>query len=414
MNNINRVLVKSQAKSIIKGKVFKLFLISLIVSLLAGGVTNIFNLSSNIEYLTGINDYLYSDDFFGSDSDDYDDYGNYYNFGDDGNYYGYDEDGDYYGGNDLDYFNNYGTDNYDNDSENPIESFTYDQDDDTSIIDGADSATIFGIGASAITSILSFSTIVTIIFLPLTVTLAGIYLSIIRRNPDDEFSLGTELGGLFKNSFNNTFFKKLVVIILKELIATLLTLLFIIPGIIFNYSSYFAYQIMSDNPNLKPSEAIKLSKKMIKGNRTELFVLDLSFIPWYLLTAITLGIANIYVIPYVSTTKALYYENFRLRALSEGRITPDDFLSKEELNAKYNQNTWQSPNGYDNQNVNSQYYQTDYSQNNTAYNANNYYQPQQDNSSSGQNDDYYYTPPKEESSPQPENDPENDNDKNNM
>ena len=47
----------------------------------------------------------------------------------------------------------------------------------------------------------------------------------------------------------------------------LLAILFIIPGIIFSYSAYFSSQIMNDYPNLKPTEAIKLSKKMIKGNR---------------------------------------------------------------------------------------------------------------------------------------------------
>lgn len=92
---------------------------------------------------------------------------------------------------------------------------------------------------------------------------------------------------------------------------------------------------MCENPNLKPTEALKLSKKMVAGNRGELFALDLSFIGWWLLTCITFGIASIYVIPYYFTTQALDYENFKLRALQEGKITEDDFLSQEQRAAKY-------------------------------------------------------------------------------
>ena len=92
---------------------------------------------------------------------------------------------------------------------------------------------------------------------------------------------------------------------------------------------------MCENPNLKPTEALKLSKKMVAGNRGELFALDLSFIGWWILTCITFGIASIYVVPYYFTTQALYYENFKLRALQEGKITEDDFLSQEQRAAKY-------------------------------------------------------------------------------
>ena len=99
----------------------------------------------------------------------------------------------------------------------------------------------------------------------------------------------------------------------------MLSILFLIPGIVFNYSSYFAFEIMAEYPELSPWQAISLSKKMVKGNRTELFVLDLSFIPWMLLCVFIFPV--IYVWPYMFTTRSLYYENFTLRALSIHRIT---------------------------------------------------------------------------------------------
>ena len=97
---------------------------------------------------------------------------------------------------------------------------------------------------------------------------------------------------------------------------------------------------------------------MVAGNRGELFALDLSFIGWWLLTCITFGIASIYVVPYYFTTQALYYENFKLRALQEGKITEDDFLSQEQRAAKYAfagaQNSNQNYN--DNNNQSNYYY----------------------------------------------------------
>ena len=63
--------------------------------------------------------------------------------------------------------------------------------------------------------------------------------------------------------------------------------------------------------------------------------MNLSFIPWYILCTLTCGLGYIYVAPYLEATNALYYENFRIRALQEGRITEDDFLSDNQIRAKY-------------------------------------------------------------------------------
>lgn len=85
------------------------------------------------------------------------------------------------------------------------------------------------------------------------------------------------------------------------------SLLLIIPGIIKSYSYAMSNYIMADNPEVGALEAITKSRKMMKGHKFRLFVLDLSFIFWYLLVAITFGIAGIYVDPYVQATKANFY-----------------------------------------------------------------------------------------------------------
>ena len=41
---------------------------------------------------------------------------------------------------------------------------------------------------------------------------------------------------------------------------------------------------------------------------------------------VTFGIASIYVLPYYNTTMALYYENFKIRAMQEGNLSTWDYV----------------------------------------------------------------------------------------
>ena len=49
----------------------------------------------------------------------------------------------------------------------------------------------------------------------------------------------------------------------------------------------------------------------MNGHKFDLFVLQLSVFWWYMLSAITFGIAYIYVIPYVSATTANFYNSIK-------------------------------------------------------------------------------------------------------
>lgn len=321
MNNINRSLVKSQAKQIIKDKIFALFVLSAIVIFLTQGLTigvNVYSDSDDIENLFGPkNSNGYSDNSNRNTPEDFFKYFNGEQSNDNDN--SYDDDDSY--------------DDGDSSSDNPIESFGQSYNGgDTGITNT--SVNTSSIGYFSDTGIRGL-TVLSIVLSPLLVSLLGFYVILVKRDPSEQFSLGEEIKNIFKVSFDATYGKKLVVSILRTLFITLWCFLFIIPGIVYNYSSYFSFQIMCENPNLKPMEALKLSKKMVAGNRGELFALDLSFIGWWILCGISFGIASIYVIPYYLTTQALYYENFKIRALQEGRITEDDFLSQEEKANKY-------------------------------------------------------------------------------
>lgn len=383
MNNINRSLVKSQAKQIIKDKIFALFVLSAIVIFLTQGLTigvNVYSDSDDIENLFGPkNSNGYSDNSNRNTPEDFFKYFNGEQSDDDNSY---DDDDSY--------------DDGDSSSDNPIESFGQSYNGgDTGITNT--SVNTSSIGYFSDTGIRGL-TVLSIVLSPLLVSLLGFYVILVKRDPSEQFSLGEEIKNIFKVSFDATYGKKLVVSILRTLFITLWCFLFIIPGIVYNYSSYFSFQIMCENPNLKPMEALKLSKKMVAGNRSELFVLDLSFIGWWILCGISFGIASIYAIPYYLTTQALYYENFKIRALQEGRITEDDFLSQEEKANKY---AFAGAGNYYNpaQNTNEQYTAN---QNDSA-NAY-YYNPQQHTSDTGaaqtaanenageQNTSPFYTP----------------------
>ena len=177
----------------------------------------------------------------------------------------------------------------------------------------------------------SFGGILTLVFLPLSVALAGMFLQFIRGT---QFDLGSEFTFVFTKTFDKNYIQKFLLKLLVGLFTVLWSILFIIPGIVYHYKTYFVDFIMADNPELTWRETIELSKKMTNGHKGELFVFDLSFILWYMLVGVTFGIAGIYVFPYIVTAQALYYENFKQRALQTGQMNAQDFISNNEKMAQ--------------------------------------------------------------------------------
>ena len=80
--------------------------------------------------------------------------------------------------------------------------------------------------------------------------------------------------------------------------------------------------IFIENPEMRPSDALKESVIITTGRKWEIFVLGLSFIFWILLVTITCGIASIYVFPYIEATLVNYYNSIK-RNIAIADI-PDD------------------------------------------------------------------------------------------
>ena len=99
--------------------------------------------------------------------------------------------------------------------------------------------------------------------------------------------------------------------LLRGLYVLLWSLLFIIPGIVASYSYAMAPYIMLEDPYCSASEALQRSKAMMDGHKGELFALDLSFIGWQLLCALTMGIGNLWLTPYIKASYASFYRDLR-------------------------------------------------------------------------------------------------------
>lgn len=113
----------------------------------------------------------------------------------------------------------------------------------------------------------------------------------------------------FDNLFSgfNIYLKILGLNILITLAVVAGTLLFIIPGIIVSLMFSQAFYILSEDPSKSITQCISESVNLMTGHKCELFYLELTFIGWWLLAVITLGIAALWVSPYQKLTEANFY-----------------------------------------------------------------------------------------------------------
>ena len=266
-----RAELKSKAKFSFKRNYWKSVLISLILALLVGGGSSGSSISSAVSNnLIGSSDSSVTDDYFNDDSSLYD-----------GN--------DFY------------DDTYDGNVEDDI-------DDLNSMADNT--AGMMAIGIFLIVFIMMFVVLMAVVILldvfifnPLEVGCKKYYL----RNLNEPAQVGN-LGNAYDNNYKNI----TKTMFFRDLFTVLWTLLFIIPGIVKSYEYQMIPYLLADNPQMTKEQAFEESKRMMQGQKWKAFVLDLSFIGWNILSALTLGILGIfYVQPYMDATHAALYEALR-------------------------------------------------------------------------------------------------------
>lgn len=108
-------------------------------------------------------------------------------------------------------------------------------------------------------------------------------------------------GGRYKNIVKTLF--------LRDLYVFLWSLLFLIPGIIKSYEYAMIPYILAERPDLETEEVFELSRRMMSGEKFDVFILGLSFIGWMFIALLSFGFAAVfYVNPYIYMTDAELYE----------------------------------------------------------------------------------------------------------
>ncbi|MBT2731328.1 DUF975 family protein [Carnobacterium sp. ISL-102] len=178
--------------------------------------------------------------------------------------------------------------------------------------------------------------------------------------------------GMFQTFKRERIFKTTGLIVVTAVLIALWSLLLIIPGIIKTYSYSQALNLMKDDPSISIMDALDQSRKLMKGKKWNYFLLQLSFIWWYILpvviyTLIVLGsirtisasmetstnegiaiivgfvllflvvilfviLISFYVEPYRTTAQQVFY-----RTLTDGdTYDPIQSINHAEDNSQYN------------------------------------------------------------------------------
>ena len=151
------------------------------------------------------------------------------------------------------------------------------------------------------------------------------------RTKNSDFSI---VRGIFGAFTKRDFLPVVVLWIIQSLFEFFWSLLFLIPGIIkaFSYSqTYYIYKDIADkggDEDLNYLDYVTKSRQLMEGHKFEFFVLKLSFLGWDIVAFLTLGIGQIWLVPYKNTTYMAYY-----RSLAGDQFKPEQ--SNNEDNGAY-------------------------------------------------------------------------------
>ena len=93
----------------------------------------------------------------------------------------------------------------------------------------------------------------------------------------------------------------------------------IVGGVIKHYSYFLVPFIVAENPDIKPKDAILLSRRMMDGHKWECCKLELSFMGWFLMGFVTFGAVDVlWGVPYRVASYTEYYTALRSEAKRRG------------------------------------------------------------------------------------------------
>lgn len=84
-----------------------------------------------------------------------------------------------------------------------------------------------------------------------------------------------------------------------------------VPALIAQFRYAMTYYIINDKPEINALDAIRQSTQMMRGNKFKLLCLQFRFIGWSLLCVLTLFIGFLWLIPYMMTSTAAFYDDLK-------------------------------------------------------------------------------------------------------
>jgi uncharacterized membrane protein len=124
--------------------------------------------------------------------------------------------------------------------------------------------------------------------------------------------------------FSETLFNRLAAIAPVFALAVSLSALFAIPLYIKMYSYRLTPWILADNPAIGMRRALRLSIELTRGQKWQIFVLDLSFIGWFLLGMLACGVGVFFVMPYYQAVQAELYSVLRQNGVDSGQCSMEE------------------------------------------------------------------------------------------
>ena len=98
----------------------------------------------------------------------------------------------------------------------------------------------------------------------------------------------------------------------------------LIPMLLKSIEYSFATFFTAEFSELGIRKALRHSITITKGHRWDIFVLELSFIGWFLLSFISFGVGFFWILPYYYMTQTNTYHALLQDALENGKILPED------------------------------------------------------------------------------------------
>ena len=148
---------------------------------------------------------------------------------------------------------------------------------------------------------------------PLEYAMYCVFLLMVRHSLNEKPQV-TAMWQLFKNDFA----RSVPVILLMTIVVTLISIpTLLIGGIILGYAYKMVPFLMHDYPELSTREVLRTSREMMRGHKWDLFLLELSFLGWGLLSILTLGIGLLWLTPYIYAAEAHFYEDLKAETIVE-------------------------------------------------------------------------------------------------